>query len=143
MRAAQALPAWLHVQSWGESMTHKTLAGIACMAMVCAAGWASAQSTGGSTNGTSAMSSERGASSAKHTTSKRRSAAKASTRDSANGPTETPSGGLANPKDIAPGTYNSSGGAVPKTSDPMQTKSTRDGTPLPNAGAAAASGSGR
>jgi hypothetical protein len=45
----------------------------------------------------------------------------------------TPSGGIANPKDVTPSTYNRSGAGVPWTTDPMQTKNSRDANPLPGA----------
>ena len=121
-------------------MIDKTLAGIACVAIACAAGSAAAQGTSTGSTGSSAMASDQAASSGKHSTAKRRTGSKRSTSDSTNGAMASPSGGLANPKDVAPGTYNSSGGAVPKTSDPMQTKNSRDGTPLRGSGAASSTG---
>src|SRR3982751_1607603 len=89
--AAQALPRVLHVQSWEKSMTHKTLARIACVAIACAAGSVSAQGTGSATSGSSATSSDRAASGARQATSNHRSAAKGSTTDTSNPPTATPS----------------------------------------------------
>ncbi len=84
--------------------------------------------TSGSESATTAT--DHAASSSRHANKHRHAAAKSSRTSQAKGDVETPSGGLANPKDVAPGTYNSSGAAVPKTSDPMQTKDARDGTTL-------------
>jgi hypothetical protein len=121
-------------------MAHKDWIGIFCVAIMCASGGASAQgaSDGSGTTGRSAKSSDQAASSGKQATTKR-GAAPNSKSESANGLTSSPAGGLAHPKDISPGTYNQSGAAVPRTTDPMQTKNTRDGTPLPGASPRASS----
>ncbi|MBV9890283.1 MAG: hypothetical protein JO090_05280 [Rhizobacter sp.] len=105
----------------------RTLTALACLALACA-GSAMAQTSGSDSTTTTAT--DHAASSSRHANKPRHATAKSSRASQSKGDVETPSGGLANPKDVAPGTYNSSGGAVPKTSDPMQTKDARDGTTL-------------
>jgi len=126
-------------------MTLKAFVGAACAALLWAAGPAHAQSSGrttgsGATAGgrTTATSPDSASSATKGSTGKQGTGSKSSSADKSGGPVASPSGGIANPKDVTPGTYNQSGGAVPRTTDPMQTKNSRDGNPLPSASSRAA-----
>jgi hypothetical protein len=123
-------------------MNHKTLAAIACVALACGGSAWAQSSTGGTSEGSAATSPDGSTPPARHAKKRHHAGSKAASRDAANGVAASPTGGGANPKDVSPGTYNASGAAVPTTSDPAQTKNTRDGSPLPSA-KRAASASGR
>ena len=115
----------------------RILTAVACLALACAGSATAQTSTGTSPNAT-----DHAASSSSHATKRHSTkSAKSAKAHQAGGANETPSGGLMNPKDVAPGTYNASGGAVPRTSDPAQTRNTREGQPL--SGSTAASGTGK
>ena len=126
-------------------MTLKAFIGAACAAFLWAAGPAHSQNSGGKTGSATtgggamtATSPDSASSGTKGSTGKQGTGSKSSSTDKSGGPVASPSGGIANPKDVTPGTYNQSGGAVPKTTDPMQTKNSRDGNPLPSASSRAA-----
>jgi hypothetical protein len=101
-------------------MTTKIFAGIAGVAIACAAGWAQAQTAGGTS---SAAPPDTAAPPAGQTTKKHRATTKAIPPDALGGTVVTPSGA-----------------AVPTTPDPLQVKNARDGTPLPSHAKRRASG---
>lgn len=77
------------------------------------------------------------------TKSKRASSRHAKKTTSSGNPADNVTGNTSNdPTNNSPGVYNPSGAAMPRTSDPMQTKSMRDGSPPPSKRAGAASAAG-
>ena len=113
-------------------MNPKPFAGVVCVGIFCAAGWAHAQSTGTTGTGNAATSTTTSTDRASSAPAKHGTTSKTSSSDKSRGSVASPAGGIAHPKDVSPGTYTQTGEAVPRTTDPMQTKNARDGTPLPN-----------
>ena len=104
-------------------MTQATLTVIACGAILSVSGLAQAQVT----------STDSAASAARHSAKERRAAAKNPTTNAAGVSTPNSTG-------ATPGTYTQSGAIAPTTSDPMQIKNARDGSPMRVSRGASASG---
>jgi hypothetical protein len=133
---AQALPLPMHINSRTVIVTKTLLMHVTCAALL-ATGAAHAQTNAGTTGATAA--SPHG-SSAPPKGSKSKSQSKAGM---AEGATDNRAGGTtSNSTSTTSGPETGSGTKTPTTSDPIQTKNARDGSPMKSSGATAGGASG-
>jgi len=131
---AQALPLPIHINSRTVIVTKTLLMHVTCAALL-ATGAAHAQTNAGATGATGATAASPHGSSAPAKGSKGKSQSKAGMGE---GSTDHGAGGTSsNSTSTTSGAETGSGSKAPTTSDSMQTKNARDGSPLKSSGATA------